>query len=90
MNRILVTGAAGLIGSHVVDLLLSKGYRVEGVDNLSYGCLDNLKDAFKSPNFKFIQDNVENINSIKTRYDCIFHFASLKKAWDGSILSYTR
>jgi len=85
--KILVTGAAGLIGSHVTDLLLHKGHHVDGIDNLSYGTLDNLKDAFKSKNFKFIQDNVENISKYKSRYDVVYHFASLKKAWDGSILS---
>lgn len=85
--KILVTGAAGLIGSHVTDLLLSKGYYVDGIDNLSYGTLDNLKKAFRSNNFKFIQDNVENILNYKSRYDVVYHFASLKKAWDGSILS---
>jgi len=85
--KILVTGAAGLIGSHVTDLLLYNGHHVDGIDNLSYGTLDNLKDAFKSKNFKFIQDNVENISKYKSRYDVIYHFASLKKAWDGSILS---
>jgi len=85
--KILVTGAAGLIGSHVTDLLLRKGHQVDGIDNLSYGTLANLNDAFKSINFKFIQDNVENISKYKSRYDIIYHFASLKKAWDGSILS---
>tara|TARA_R110001592_G_scaffold298845_1_gene569658 strand:- start:434 stop:1387 length:954 start_codon:yes stop_codon:yes gene_type:complete len=85
--KILVTGAAGLIGSHVTDLLLQKGHHVDGIDNLSYGTLNNLKDAFISSNFKFIQDNVENISKYKSRYDIIYHFASLKKSWDGSILS---
>jgi UDP-glucose 4-epimerase len=85
--KILITGAAGLIGSHTVDLLLNKGYNVDGIDNLSYGNLDNLKEAFRSPNFKFIQDDVENLSKIKSKYDVIYHFASLKKAWDGSILS---
>ena len=52
--KILVTGAAGLIGSHVTDLLLNNGHYVDGIDNLSYGTLDNLNDALKSNNFKFI------------------------------------
>tara|TARA_R110002074_G_scaffold399309_1_gene592276 strand:- start:356 stop:1309 length:954 start_codon:yes stop_codon:yes gene_type:complete len=85
--KILVTGAAGLIGSHTTDLLLDNGHHVDGIDNLSYGTLDNLNKALKSENFKFIQDNVENISKYKSKYDVIYHFASLKKSWDGSILS---
>ena len=85
--KILVTGAAGLIGSHTTDLLLDNGHHVDGIDNLSYGTLDNLNKALKSENFKFIQDNVENISKYKSKYDVIYHFASLKKSWDSSILS---
>lgn len=85
--NILVTGAAGLIGSHTVDLLLDQGYTVDGIDDLSFGTLNNLSDAFKNKNFNFIQDKVENINNCKIRHDVIYHFASLKKVWDGSILS---
>ena len=85
--KILVTGAAGLIGSHTTDLLLEAGHMVDGIDDLSYGSLDNLTDAIKNKNFKFIHDKVENIENYKTKYDVIYHFASLKKAWDGSVLS---
>jgi len=87
MKKILVTGAAGLIGSHTTDLLLEAGHMVDGIDDLSYGRLDNLSDAIKNKNFKFIHDKVENIENYKTKYDIIYHFASLKKAWDGSVLS---
>jgi UDP-glucose 4-epimerase len=87
MKKILVTGAAGLIGSHTTDLLIDAGHIVDGIDDLSYGSLDNLSDAIKNKNFKFIHDKVENIENYKTKYDVIYHFASLKKAWDGSVLS---
>lgn len=85
--KILVTGAAGLIGSHTTDLLLDAGHIVDGIDDLSYGTLENLSNAIKNKNFKFIHDKVENIENYKTKYDVIYHFASLKKAWDGSVLS---
>lgn len=85
--KILVTGAAGLIGSHTTDLLIEAGHMVHGIDDLSYGTLNNLSDAIKNKNFKFIHDKVENIDNYKTKYDVIYHFASLKKAWDGSVLS---
>jgi|TARA_B100001094_G_scaffold238699_1_gene234159 UDP-glucose 4-epimerase len=85
--KILVTGAAGLIGSHTTDLLIEAGHMVDGIDDLSYGTLNNLSDAIKNKNFKFIHDKVENIDKYKTKYDVIYHFASLKKAWDGSVLS---
>jgi len=85
--KILVTGAAGLIGSHTTDLLIQAGHMVDGIDDLSYGNLNNLSDVIKNKNFKFIHDKVENIDNYKTKYDVIYHFASLKKAWDGSVLS---
>jgi nucleoside-diphosphate-sugar epimerase len=45
--NILVTGAAGLIGSHTTDLLLDAGHVVDGIDDLSYGTLSNLSRCYK-------------------------------------------
>ena len=59
--NILVTGAAGCIGSHLVDVLLKKGHNVLGVDNLSYGTLANLERAIDNPNFSFHNTNVEKL-----------------------------
>ncbi|MBN1880319.1 NAD-dependent epimerase/dehydratase family protein [bacterium] len=51
--KILVTGAAGLLGSHLVDSLLHRGFRVTGIDNLSIGQLRNLEQAMTSDRFSF-------------------------------------
>ena len=60
--KVLVTGCAGLIGSHLVDDLLASNHRVIGIDNLSYGSLTNIKAALKSKNFEFIKTDVQNIS----------------------------
>ena len=52
-KKILVTGAAGFLGSHLTDALLAKGHSVLGVDNLSTGNLDNLAHLSGEPRFEF-------------------------------------
>jgi UDP-glucuronate decarboxylase len=73
MKTILVTGAAGLIGSHLCDRLLTEGYKVIGTDNLFTGSLDNLSEARKHPNFHFeLRDVREPLNVYP---DAIFNLA---------------
>ncbi|HBN10239.1 MAG TPA: NAD-dependent dehydratase, partial [Cyanobacteria bacterium UBA8530] len=57
----LVTGAAGFIGSHLCDRLLSLGYRVIGLDNLSTGRLANLEGALIQGGFSFLQKDVAEV-----------------------------
>ncbi|MCB1069851.1 MAG: SDR family oxidoreductase [Verrucomicrobia bacterium] len=72
----VITGAAGFLGSHLTDLLLSKGHRVIGIDNLITGNLDNLKHLEKETRFSFIEQDVTTDLSIEGKVDFIFHFAS--------------
>lgn len=60
----LVTGAAGFIGSHLIDRLLYLGYKVVGIDNLRVGLIDNLKDAFLNPLFSFYQVDISDQKSL--------------------------
>lgn len=81
-KNILVTGVAGMIGSHLIDVLLEKGYNVTGIDNLSYGSLDNLKHNIDNPNFKFHRVDVTNANALMILAkdaDVIVHLAAFKK-----------
>lgn len=79
--KILVTGAAGLIGSHVCDILLDEGHTVVGVDDLSYGKMDNLFYASSKPNFSFIKRTITERTKFDGNYDFIFHLASFKKTF---------
>lgn len=77
--KVFVTGAAGFIGSHLVDRLLSMGFEVLGLDNLSSGSMDNLSIAFNYDGFKFIKaDLLEPSNWINfiSGVDVVFHFAA--------------
>jgi UDP-glucose 4-epimerase len=85
--KILVTGAAGLIGSHLVDLLLEQNHFVTGLDDMSAGNPLNLKDAFKNDNFNFIENKVQNFLFLSDGFDVIFHLASLKKPFNSVIPS---
>jgi len=78
--KAVVTGGAGFIGSHLVDALLSSGYEVTVVDNLSSGSLDNLRRGLTLPSFKFVKadlkcESEEWIKAVKGS-DVVFHFAA--------------
>jgi UDP-glucose 4-epimerase len=78
--KALVTGAAGFIGSHLVERLLADGYRVIGLDNLSNGRLDNLNHLRTNPALEFHEIDIVNLDSIKHYFEQIewvFHLAGL-------------
>jgi len=54
----VVTGAAGFLGSHLVDLLLARGHKVIGIDNFVTGSVDNISHLGGNRNFKFIEQDV--------------------------------
>jgi UDP-glucose 4-epimerase len=77
--EILVTGAAGFIGSHLTDKLLSLGYKIVGLDNLSGGNKTNLKSAMKDSRFRFIEgDLLDRKETRRALVDCslIYHLAA--------------
>jgi dTDP-glucose 4,6-dehydratase len=72
---VLVTGAAGFLGSHLCDALLAKGHQVVGVDNLSTGNLENLAHLKNEPRFIFEQRDITQPFDIG-KVDFVFNFAS--------------
>lgn len=77
MKYILVTGAAGFIGSHMVDLLLAKGFKVIGVDDLSNGSRGNLKEALRHNNFTLLTYDVFNLSKAPWHdIDLVIHLAA--------------
>ncbi len=72
----VVTGAAGFLGSHLVDYLLAKGHRVIGIDNLITGSVENIGHLAGNENFKFIKQDVTEFLFIDGPVDYVWHFAS--------------
>ena len=75
-KRILITGAAGFLGSHLSDRFIQEGYQVIGMDNLITGSLRNIEHLFRLPNFEFYQHDVSKFVHIPGHLDYILHFAS--------------
>ena len=77
--KAFVTGGAGFIGSHLVDKLMNKGDSVTVFDNLSSGEKQFIEPHFKNNNFRFVEADLLDLNSIKNEikgHDAIFHIAA--------------
>lgn len=76
MKRILITGGAGFLGSHLCDRFIKEGYHVIAMDNLVTGDLRNIEHLFKLPNFEFYHHDVSKFIHVPGELDYILHFAS--------------
>lgn len=76
MKKILITGAAGFLGSHLCDRFIKEGYKVIGMDNFITGDKKNISHLLDHPNFEFIDHDVTEFIKIDGHVDYILHFAS--------------
>jgi len=74
--RVLITGAAGFLGSHLTDRFLADGHSVVGLDNFITGHRDNIKHLAAEPRFGFVEHNISTHTLVDGPLDGVLHFAS--------------
>lgn len=80
MEKVIVTGGAGFIGSHLAEELVRRGYQVTILDDLSTGEIENIKELLKKDSVQFIQDSITNFSLLKELFQgatYVFHQAAL-------------
>src|SRR4029453_10007632 len=76
MARVVVTGGAGFLGSHLCDALLARGDEVVAIDNLLTGSVDNIEHLFGQPGFTFVVHDVSQYVWVPGPGDAVVHFAT--------------
>jgi UDP-glucose 4-epimerase len=92
-KKILVTGVAGFLGSHLLDKLLVAGHKVAGIDNLSMGKLENIAGRLSNEAFQFLQRDVTKPSSfrgLEKDFDCLIHLAAFKIPRYGNAIDTMR
>lgn len=87
MKNVLITGVAGMIGSHLLDYLLKMNYQVIGIDNLSFGKIENIQMHFQNDRFIFHKADIlhlESLEKLSNGVDTIIHLASVKKVGESA------
>ena len=90
MSKVGVTGAAGFIGSHLCERLLADGYEVVGVDDLSYGSIENVAPFLDDPKFRFEKLDCTRVTALRLAFagcDAIMHLAAKKIPRFGGVVS---
>jgi dTDP-glucose 4,6-dehydratase len=87
--RVLLSGVAGFLGSHLCERLLDEGHQVIGIDNFVTGSPDNLAHLSGYPNFMFIRQDVSNYIFVPGKVDAVMHFASPASPNPTSPYGYT-
>lgn len=75
-RRVLITGGAGFIGSHLCEYFLNRGFEVICMDNLLTGDIKNVEHLFSNPDFVFVKQDVTNYIHVSGKIDYVLHFAS--------------